>query len=387
MVLTIMAACSGSNSTPHHIPEIRDFTSDATAWADSVAATMSDREMAAQVLMPAIYSDSASIARLRLYTDSIRPGGIILLKGDASSARHIARTLTAKSRHGILIGIDAEWGLAMRIAGAPEFPRNGRISPHATEQDMYDYGYELAREARLIGINTIFAPVLDVAPESGEGIMGTRSFGPDPARVASLGVSFARGLEDGNIISVAKHFPGHGSASTDSHRSRPVILRSRALLDSTDLLPYRKYIEAGLSGIMIGHLTFPAIDSVKRSAVVSPPVITGLLRNEMKFPGLIFTDALNMRGLGDVAHPVRDAILAGADIILAPTDTRKAIEEILAALADGSLPRNTLRERCRRILFTKYRLGLHEPAGSSTTRMPLNLSTPLTRRIISNLRN
>lgn len=387
MVLTIMAACSGNNPTQHPIPEIRDFTSEATAWADSVAATLSDRDMAAQVLMPAVYSDSATIASLRFYTDSIRPGGIILLKGDASSARSIAQTLTAKSPHGILVGIDAEWGLAMRIADAPEFPHNGRISPYATEQDMYDYGYELAREARLIGINTIFAPVLDVTPQSGQGIMGTRSFGPDPERVASLGVSFARGLEDGNIISVAKHFPGHGSASTDSHRSRPVILRTKSQLDSIDLLPYRKYIEAGLSGIMIGHLFFPAIDSVRRSAVVSPPIITGLLRNEMKFSGLVFTDALNMRGLGDVAHPVRDAILAGADIILAPADTRKAIDEILTALADGSLPRNTLRERCRRILFTKYRLGLHEPTATTTTQMPDNLTTPLTRRIISRLKN
>lgn len=377
-------ACTpvAKNDSP---PAVEDYSAEAFHWADSVASSLTDEEMAAQVLMPAIYSDASpeAIERLSFYTDSLKVGGAILLKGVSSDAKSVASRLAESSPRGILIAIDAEWGLAMRISDAPEFPRNSRISPAATEQDMYDYGYELARQAREIGINVIFGPVMDVDIPEG-GIMRSRCFGSDPVRVARLGTSFARGLEDGNVISVAKHFPGHGSAPVDSHNARPVIGISRERLDSVDLVPFREYINEGLSGVMIGHLSFTAIDSVARSAVVSPQVISGLLRKEMGFKGLVFTDALNMRGLGKEAKPVRDALLAGADIILAPSDSRKAISEITESIADGSLPREIIRERCRRILFMKYSLGLNKTYKKSEKRNP-ELYTPLTRKIIERL--
>lgn len=372
-LLMLLAAAGCTRPNPREaspaVPE--DFTAEAWRWADSVAGSLDRRELAAQVLMPAVRSDSDSVSlrHLSLYIDSIPAGGVILLKGDAASARRVAQYIAAGSELPPFVGIDAEWGLGMRITDAPSFPVNADISPNADESLLYDYGRELAREARLLGINVIFAPVLDVDRPQG-GVMRRRSFGSDPERVASLGTAFARGLEDGNVISVAKHFPGHGAADADSHRTLAAASLTRSELDSIHLKPFRRYIDAGLSGVMVGHLWFASVDSVRRSAVVSPEVITSLLRERMGFKGLVFTDAINMQGLGKVAMPVRDAILAGADIILAPPDTRAAHREILSALADGSLPEDVLRERCRRILFFKYSMWAYGKKEKAASRLP-----------------
>ena len=163
------------------------------------------------------------------------------------------------------------------------------------------------------------------------------------------------------MISVAKHFPGLGATLLDSHKGMPVSEATRAQLDTLDLLPFRRFAEAGLSGIMVGHVAMTALDSTRRSAAVSPVVITDLLRREFGFEGLIFTDAMNMKGLGPQTQPAVKAILAGADILVAPDDTRSTIAEILNAMNEGTLPRDTVRNRVRKILFYKYSRQLKNP--------------------------
>ena len=163
------------------------------------------------------------------------------------------------------------------------------------------------------------------------------------------------------MISVAKHFPGLGATLLDSHKGMPVSEATRAQLDTLDLLPFRRFAEAGLSGIMVGHVAMTALDSTRRSAAVSPVVITDLLRREFGFEGLIFTDAMNMKGLGPQTQPAVKAILAGADILVAPDDTRSTIAEILNAMNEGTLPRATVRNRVRKILFYKYSRQLKNP--------------------------
>nr|MDE5795382.1 hypothetical protein [Muribaculaceae bacterium] len=216
-----------------------DIGIDARAWADSIMESMTVEEMAGQLIMPAVYSDVSSDALhlLKKYSTDSHIGGVVLLKGSVEAARSIADTLRQWLAIPPFIAIDAEWGLAMRLDGTPEFPHNGRIAESADETLLFDYGFEVARECREIGINMVLGPVLDVLPEGKrKSGIGSRSFGRDAHRASDFGVAYAKGIESGGVISVAKHFPGHGSADADSHKRLPSGLKSRKALNDKDLL-------------------------------------------------------------------------------------------------------------------------------------------------------
>ena len=236
----------------------------------------------------------------------------------------------------------------------------------------------MARECRRIGINMVLGPVLDITTEGT--YIGRRSFGPDPDRVSVLSISYARGLESGNVMSVAKHFPGHGAASVDTHRMKANIDRSLQSLDSVDLQPFRRYIEQQLSGIMIGHLAFPAIDPQMLPAAVSRPVITDLLRTDLGFDGLVLTDAMNM--LGAEGYGADKAVEAGADIILAPKDTRREIKNIIAAMERGDITEPDIDMHLRRILFRKFLLKAgYKPETAMHDSVNKVLNSPEAERI------
>lgn len=335
-----------------------DLTGEALAWADSVMAGMTLEELAGQLFMPAVYSDSSpqSLRNIAAYASDCHVGGVVLLKGTVDAAHAIADTLRSLSKAPPLIAIDAEWGLAMRLKDTPKFPKNGKISPKAEETLLFDYGAEVARECRAAAINMVLGPVLDVLPEGSSSdagaVIGSRSFGSDPGRVARLGTAYARGLESGRVLSVAKHFPGHGSADGDSHLRLPKVAKDRVALDSTDLLPFKAYVDAGLSGMMTGHLLVPALDSSGVPVSMSRNVIEGLLRGKWGFDGLVVTDAMNMEG----AHGKTgaDAVMAGADLVIAPESTRRETSILTESVRSGRFPLESLRERVRRVLFFKY---------------------------------
>lgn len=333
--------------------EKSDLTESAMHWADSVCSSLTLRQKVAQMFMPAIYAspDIWTQRLVRQYADSCI-GGVVFLKGDSGGLKQLADSLKTGSIVAPFISIDAEWGLAMRLADAPEFPRNDAISRSVDDRLMYDYGRELARECRLLGINMVLGPVLDISP--GTGFVRHRSLGNDPRKVADLSVAYARGLEDGNVISVAKHFPGHGSVSVDSHKSMGVINRSLHEMDSIDLYPFRRWVEQCLSGVMVGHLAVPSIDSSMRPAAVSPTVIRDLLRDDLQFKGLVLTDALNMEGAA--GYKSADAILAGADIVLAPDKTFAEIEDVVRAVEAGCIDLSEIDTHVKRILFYKFLL-------------------------------
>lgn len=338
---------------------ISELTEQAWDWADSVMESMTDREMVGQLLMPAMYASStpADMARLREYVCEDNVGGIVLLKGDVRSVAVISDTLQRLSGRGVLLAMDAENGLRMRLKDAPEFPWNSELGMMADDQQMYDFGREIARECRAVGVTMVLGPVVDVVPSAGgRGIARRRSLGADPHRVADLAVAYARGLEDGGVISVAKHFPGHGSASADSHLSLGVITADEARLDSIDLYPFRRYAEELLSGVMVGHLAATSLDTVRRPAVVSPVLMQDILRGRLGFGGLVLTDALNMEGAMGIS--AWQAIAAGADIVIAPTDTRLEIERAMEALESGRMAREIIENRVRRVLFYKYLYGV-----------------------------
>lgn len=332
---------------------IHDITDTLSSCADSVINTMSVERKAAQFFMPAIYAsdDWYTLKKAKEYAD-MGVAGLILLKGDSNAAAVIADSMATWCEIPPFIAIDAEWGLAMRLKDAPEFPLNSKISPEAGEIAMYDYGYELARECRMLGINMVLGPVLDISSEGS--YIGSRSFGNDVERVSDFAVAYARGLESGNVMSVAKHFPGHGAAKGNSHQSKPSIYRSLQSLDSIDLKPFKRYIEQRLSGIMVGHMAFPAIDPDMLPAAVSRTVITDLLREDLGYNGLVLTDAMNM--LGAEGYGADKAISAGADIVLAPSDTKKEISRMIKAINDGQLTDEEINTHLQRILTKKYQL-------------------------------
>lgn len=392
-VWSLLPACSGgqvrihdSAALPEESVEKSDITSAAWAWAEAMTDSMSLRERVGQLFMPAVYarSDSYSMRKVCEYASGMHVGGLILLRGDLHSTAAIADTLAAISRDeglgsGMFVALDAETGLGMRLEDAPVFPWNSRLDPKVDERTLFDYGREVARECRLAGINMVLGPVLDVdrsSPGKRRSTMWLRSLGGDPQRVAELSVAYARGLESGGVISVAKHFPGHGSTSTDTHKSMASITTTDEELWSKDLYPFRRYVESGLSGVIVGHLWVEAVDSVSRPASFSPAVISGLLRGRLGFDGLVLTDALNMEGA--LGYTATDAIEAGADIILAPADTRREIENVVAAISLGRLSEETVSARCRRILFYKYIFGI--PAGIRGGR---GLSKPALRSEVS----
>ncbi len=365
VVVLLAGGCRRPGSAPVAEPDncpadtvvVASVPDAALLWADSVMAGMTLEEMAGQLVMPAVYSkaDKASVRALTEYVADCKIGGVVLLKGTSDAARVISDTLSAIMKVPPFVAIDAEWGLAMRLEDMPRYPRNGKISLKTEEDLMYDYGYEVARESRTSGINMVLGPVLDVLPKGKSdpgGVIGSRSFGSDPDRAARLGCAYARGVEDGGAISVAKHFPGHGSADADSHVRLPEVKKPLRQLMDEDLLPFRRYVDAGLSGVMTAHLHAPALDSVVRPVTVSPEVLDALLRKQMGFTGLVITDAINMRGASGAS--AADAILAGADLVLAPFDTRTEISGICHSVRSGRLDAGRLRDRVRRVLRYKY---------------------------------
>ena len=347
------------NAVAHNV----DLTDIVMEMADSVLSSLTLEQRVGQCFMPAIYAsdEPLNMKKLKSYISDFHVGGVVLLKGDLESAAVMASVGSA-AEVPLFIAIDAEWGLGMRLSDAPGFPRNGRLGPRADESLLFDYGAEVARECRRVGINMVLGPVIDVT-ENPKGVIGSRSFGGDPVRVADLGVSYARGIESGKVISVAKHFPGHGSPKGDSHKSLPVIKRSLHQLDSIDLYPFKSYIDAGLSGVMVGHLAVPAIDPLALPAAVSPVVIGDLLRNELEFGGLVLTDALNMGGVD--GHGASAALKAGADIVVAPGNTSLEISHVVEMIRNGEMNVSVIDDRCRRIIFYKLIVGAFEPRSFS----------------------
>ena len=304
--------------------------------------------------------DSASQARYLQLIDKIRPGGILFRKGEAYDQYRLTRLLQERSRIPLLITADAEWGLAMRLQGTIRYPRMKLLADHCTPEEMYTLGQHMALQCRVMGIQVSFAPVLDVNNNPKNPVIGTRSLGATPDIVISHGLALARGMEDGGVLSVAKHFPGHGNTDKDSHKTLPTVSGSLEELQQVELAPFRAYIEAGLGGIMVAHLSVPALEpDVTCPSSLSHAVVTGLLREQMGFKGLIFTDGLEMRGVQRAEGlPISvAAILAGNDLLLGPLDPLQSYKELLSAYHAGILSEETIRDRCLRILC--YKLLLH----------------------------
>ena len=356
----------GDVRLPAQVPTITDvaYTPRAIAWADSVMATLTLKERVAQLVVPRldVTDNEAGRAAVRRAVVTQQVGGLLFGKGTLAGYAGLIAYAQSLAKVPLLITLDGEWGLNMRVTDAPQFPVNMAIGASMNPDIFTLYGAEVARECRAVGINVNFAPVLDVNSNPKNPVIGYRSFGEDPKRVAAAGIAYSQGLEGGGVLSVAKHFPGHGDTSTDSHKTLPTVDHTVDQLEATDLLPFRQYIDQRLGGVMVGHLSVPALDKKGTPASLSAPITTGLLREKMKFRGLVFTDALAMAGADSKTNNCVAALQAGTDILLQPKSTAADIEAVLKAVERGTISRGTIDERCRKVLAFKYALGLDRPA-------------------------
>ncbi|MBR3766424.1 MAG: serine hydrolase [Muribaculaceae bacterium] len=329
-------------------------------WVDSVYKTLSDRERVAQLFIPMVdpRSGASSKATIAKWVKTEKMGGLLFSKGSLADYATMTNYAQSIASVPVLMTFDGEWGLSMRIKETPRFPYNMGLGAISNEKLLYEYGREMARECREIGIHVNFAPVFDVNSNPSNPVIGYRSFGEDPTRVSRLGVAYSRGLEDGGVLSVSKHFPGHGDTSVDSHKALPTVSHDRTTLNMVDLLPFNQYVNAGLSGVMVGHLSVPALDKSGIPASLSKAITTDLLRDDMGFEGLIFTDALAMKGANSSLNNCVAALIAGADVLLGSNSPSKDLDAVMAAIKSGKITSKMIETRCKKVLAYKYALGL-----------------------------
>lgn len=330
-------------------------------WVDSVYNTLTDRQRVAQLVFPKLMpaQGPGTRAAIKRYVEQEGVGGLLFTAGTLEQYIDMTNYAQSLAHVPLLMTFDGEWGLAMRINGMPKYPCNMALGAVNDTALMYRYGYEMGRQCRLVGEHVNFAPVLDVNSNPNNPVIGYRSFGEDPNRVAALGIAFSRGLEDAGVQSVGKHFPGHGDTSTDSHKEITTVTHDLATLHDVDLVPFREYINSGLSGIMTGHIVVRALDPSGRPASLSHKMTTDLLRDEMGFEGLIYTDALGMKGARMTGHNAAvEALRAGADVLLSSDNPASDIDLIYNMVKRGEIDRGIIEDRCKRILRYKYLLGL-----------------------------
>lgn len=329
------------------------------AWADSVLRTLDLKEQIGQLLMPPVYSheDQNDWEEAEQWAMQGQIGGVICMQGHPQGQINRIQRLNSSAKIPLLISSDAEWGLGMRLDSTRSWPRALTIGAANDTALTREFGRAVGKALRATGVQVNFAPVVDVNSNPLNPVIGSRSFGSEVERVSNLGVAYAHGMQDIGVLATAKHFPGHGDTDSDSHKTLPSILHERDRLDSIELEPFRRIANQGIAAMMAAHLSIPSLDSAPgRPSTLSPLIIDSILRKEMQFEGLVFTDAMTMKGFADFATtstPHVDALLAGNDVLLFPGLPSAVVSEVLAAVAANRIDSSFIAQKCQRVLAAK----------------------------------
>jgi len=340
------------------------FTEYNSEWVDSVFATLTLDEKIGQLFMVAAYPKQGQsyIDNVKILINKYHVGGIIYFQGGPVRLAQMNNYFQSISKVPIMSAIDGEWGLGMRLDSTISYPHQVMLGAIEDESLVYDMGFEIARQCKRIGININFAPVVDIYNNPLNPVIAVRSFGEDKYNVTQKSFAYMIGMQDNNVLTTAKHFPGHGDTDKDSHKALPIINQTRARLDSVELYPFKNLIDAGIGGVMVGHLYIPTIETTENlPSSLSKKFITGILKNELNFKGLVFTDALGMQGITDnYEDGTIDlmAFMAGVDILLMSGDVPKGFALIKEAVLNGTISETELNERVKKILRTKQWMGL-----------------------------
>ena len=373
MAAAIAAGCASTGTAPVAGP-----AKSSTAWADSVMQSLTLRDKAAQMVWPSLFGDytsgdSPQWRRLSDYVKREHVGGFTISVGSPTELAAKLNALQSMGPLPLLFGADLEAGAGFRarggyfipnaidLGGAVVFPPEMAVGATGDTALAYEEGRLTAIEGRALGIHIAYAPVLDVNNNPANPVINTRSYGEDPQLAARLGAAFIRGLQANGMVATGKHFPGHGDTGVNSHLALPVVTVSRNRLDSVELVPFRAAVNSGVGAIMSFHGAMPALDSSGVPGTLSAPVLTGLLRNELQFKGVIISDAMDMRGVLDqygAVEAVKRAVAAGVDVLIQPLDVSQTIDAVVAGVREGRYSEARLDESVRRILRMKQSLGL-----------------------------
>ena len=385
VLLCFWAAVVGSVAqTPMILNRGKADSQECKDWVESRLAKMTLKEKIGQLFIHTVplHDTEANRKNIRNAIKEYKIGGILFSDGQVANQMKLTNYAQELADIPLMITFDGEWGLNMRLKEIPAFPRNRVMGCIQDNELLYEYGKEVARQFREIGVHVNFAPVADVDNNPLNPVINTRSFGGDVRNVVEKVLAYSRGLEDGGVLSVSKHFPGHGDTNVDSHKALPILKFTRERLDSIEMYPFRKAIEAGLGGVMVGHLEIPALS--KKPASLSPEILD-ILQEEFEFKGLAFTDALEMKGVSNNLNVCAQALMAGNDMLLPPRNLKREMDGVLLAVKEGKLTEEYLTEKCRKVLTFKYALGLHETQFFQLSGIEKRLMRPATMDLLNRI--
>ncbi|MFC7357145.1 glycoside hydrolase family 3 N-terminal domain-containing protein [Jejudonia soesokkakensis] len=353
------------------------------AWVDSIYGNMSLQEKVGQLFMVDIFSSDpqSKVDKVKELIKNQHIGGVIFSKGGPQRQAKINNQFQELAKIPLMIGMDAEWGLAMRLDSTFAYPWNMTLGAITDDKIVQKVGKRIGEHSKRLGVHINFAPVVDINTNPKNPIIGNRSFGEDKDNVTNKSLAFMKGMQEAGILANAKHFPGHGDTDTDSHKTLPTINFTKARIDSIELYPYRRLIDAGLSSVMVAHLNVPSLEErYDYPSSISKTIVTDMLKGELGFNGLIFTDALNMKGAANFSVPGEidlAAFLAGNDVLLISEDIPKAHQILVNAFREGLITEERLALSVKKILYAKYKVGLHNYTPVDTNYLVEDLNSVL----------
>ncbi|MND59215.1 putative lipoprotein YbbD precursor [compost metagenome] len=377
LLFTTLFCLSAKSQTVNPI-SINQLTTSSN-WVDSVFRTLTPDQKLGQLMMITAYSraDRSQVGRIEELIKYYHIGGLMFAQGGPQRQVNMVNYYQSRATIPLLISMDAEWGLSMRLDSTISFPRQMTLGAITDDKLIYEFGKEMARQLRRVGATMSFSPVLDINSNQWNPVISTRSFGSDKHEVTKRSIQYMKGLQDGGVIACAKHFPGHGDTDDDSHTSLPTLFRSVATMDSVELYPYKQLIPAGLMGVMVGHINVPAYDKSGNPASQSYNLCSTLLKNQIGFKGLVITDDLNMKAANGNFSSTESAVkslIAGNDILLNPESIPATVAGIKTAIQRGRLSWIEIDAKVKKVLAAKYAVGL-------------NLRTPLdTKNVIADIK-
>ena len=334
-------------------------------WVDSVFKTLTPYERISQLFMISVASngDLKYNENISKQICDYKVGGITFFKGGPVRQAMLTNQFQMYADVPLLIAIDGEWGLVMRLDSTPVFPRQITLGAISNDSLIFEMGSEIARECKRIGVQLNFAPVVDINSNPKNPVINSRSFGENKFNVSKKSLAYMRGMQSHGVLACAKHFPGHGDTDTDSHLALPVIHHSKEMIDTLDLYPFKEMIKNDVSSVMVAHLNIPSLDTSKNSiSSLSKIIVTDILKKELGFKGLVFTDALEMKGVSNTfkdGDAELNALIAGNDILLLPQDIPKALKKIKGAIDSLKISQSLIDEKCKKVLRYKYIAGLN----------------------------
>lgn len=382
-ILTTLSSFSQSKEAQH--------------WVDSVYKSLSADQRIAQLMVVRLSSIDMRTKKVTYFDKEVAElvkkynvGGICVFQGSPTMQANTINALQAMAKTPILMCIDAEWGLGMRLIDSVlPLPRQMMLGAMTDSSIVYRYGQIVAEQCRRFGIQVNYAPVVDVNNNPNNPVINDRSFGENKYKVAAFGIQYMKGMQDNGVMACSKHFPGHGDVAVDSHYDLPVINKTMAQLDSLEFYPFRQLIKAGIYSTMVAHLSIPAIDtSANRATSLSKKNVNGLLRKEMGFRGLTFTDALGMKGVTKYfpdGEASVEALIAGNDMLCLPDDVAITIARIKKAIKAKKISKEDMEIHCKKVLLAKYEFGLAslKPINTENLVNDLNSKVPEMRRLVA----